>query len=302
VIPQYEVHGYFIDLAVIGQKSKLAVECDGDHWHGAEQWEKDAARQRDLERCGWPFFRLRECSFYLDPEGALEPLWQELTRHGIRPLVESAEPEAEAGAHPPGPDGESAIGAAQGGPDQRLREDDEFENQDPSLPAYAAWEPHPIPNPRVASRDGVIEALIEIVETEGPVTWRRVFDRYRVGLDLGRLKGPTRDALEAAARLAVRTDLLLEWRETSSEDWYDRLVRVADSEAVRLRQRGPRELKDVPPSEIAELMRVRQFLAPGDEWVLRQILASYGLRRLTEDAKAHLHLAVQMVSTGTTPE
>jgi len=36
-----------------------------------EQFEKDVARQQDLERVGWRFVRIRESEFYLDPEAAL---------------------------------------------------------------------------------------------------------------------------------------------------------------------------------------------------------------------------------------
>ena len=63
VIPQFEVAGYRIDLVVQGMDGSLAVECDGDAWHGADRYETDAARQRDLERCGWTFWRVRESVF-----------------------------------------------------------------------------------------------------------------------------------------------------------------------------------------------------------------------------------------------
>lgn len=78
VIPQYPAEGYRIDLVVVGANGYLAVECDGDHWHGPEAYRADLARQRDLERCGWTFFRMRESSFYLDPEEAMADLWPQL--------------------------------------------------------------------------------------------------------------------------------------------------------------------------------------------------------------------------------
>jgi very-short-patch-repair endonuclease len=85
VIPQYNVAGYKIDLVVEGMRSRLAVECDGDEWHGPEQYEKDMARQRDLQRCQWVFCRVRGSHFYCDPDCALEPLWQKLKQLDIRP-------------------------------------------------------------------------------------------------------------------------------------------------------------------------------------------------------------------------
>lgn len=76
---------YRIDLVVEGLASKLAVECDGDRWHGPERYEADMARQRDLERVGWDFVRIPGSAFYREPDAALHPLWKELERKQIFP-------------------------------------------------------------------------------------------------------------------------------------------------------------------------------------------------------------------------
>lgn len=85
VIPQYEAQGYRIDLVVVGAKGMLAIECDGDEWHGPDRYAADLARQRDLERCGWTFFRVRESMYYVDQAAALSGLWQVLDDLEIRP-------------------------------------------------------------------------------------------------------------------------------------------------------------------------------------------------------------------------
>jgi very-short-patch-repair endonuclease len=85
VIPQVKVGQFRIDLVVEGRTRRLAIECDGDHWHGPDRFEEDMARQRALERCGWTFWRVRGSQFYQDPESALAPLWPLLERHGIAP-------------------------------------------------------------------------------------------------------------------------------------------------------------------------------------------------------------------------
>jgi hypothetical protein len=59
VTPQVRVGPYRIDLVVEGTRGRLAVECDGDRWHGPEQFDRDMARQRVLERSGWVFWRVR---------------------------------------------------------------------------------------------------------------------------------------------------------------------------------------------------------------------------------------------------
>lgn len=85
VIPQLEVARYRIDLVVEGMQGRVAVECDGDNWHGAQRHEEDMARQRILERCGWTFWRVRGSAFYRDHHAALEGLWNTLETLRIHP-------------------------------------------------------------------------------------------------------------------------------------------------------------------------------------------------------------------------
>jgi len=85
VLPQHEVASKRIDLVVEGGQARLAVECDGDNWHGADRYEADMQRQRQLERCGWEFFRVREAAFYSNKENALIGLWQALEERDIHP-------------------------------------------------------------------------------------------------------------------------------------------------------------------------------------------------------------------------
>ena len=85
VLSQYEVAGKRIDLVVEGGQVRLAVECDGDNWHGPDRYEEDMQRQRQLERCGWEFIRIRESAFYSNKTDALKGLWYALDEKGIYP-------------------------------------------------------------------------------------------------------------------------------------------------------------------------------------------------------------------------
>jgi len=85
VLPQFNVAGKRIDIVVEGGHARLAVECDGDEFHGVDNYEDDMQRQRILERCGWVFFRVRAGEFYADKERALSYLWKMLNERGISP-------------------------------------------------------------------------------------------------------------------------------------------------------------------------------------------------------------------------
>ena len=91
VIPQYRPlpndFNYRIDLVIQGEKNRVAVECDGDRYHGPEKWESDQRREAQLRRAGWKFWRISGSAFYRDKENSLESLWQFLEVEGIEPIL-----------------------------------------------------------------------------------------------------------------------------------------------------------------------------------------------------------------------
>ncbi|MEM0203186.1 MAG: DUF559 domain-containing protein [Archaeoglobaceae archaeon] len=89
VIPQYEVSGYRIDLVVEGNENRLAVECDGDEWHGPDTFENDMRRQRQLERAGWKFVRIRASEFYANRQRAVELIEEMCKKLKIYPVLRS---------------------------------------------------------------------------------------------------------------------------------------------------------------------------------------------------------------------
>jgi very-short-patch-repair endonuclease len=87
VRPQVKVGGYRIDFVVEGTEDRrLAVECDGDRYHGPAQWGDDMIRQRVLERAGWTFWRCFASSFVLRRGQVLDDLFGTLKKMGIEPL------------------------------------------------------------------------------------------------------------------------------------------------------------------------------------------------------------------------
>ncbi|MEH0972202.1 AAA domain-containing protein [Micromonospora sp. CPCC 205546] len=84
-LPQFRIGGYRIDFVLPAPDGRrLAIECDGDAYHGPDQWESDMRRQAVLERVGnCVFVRIRGSVFSRDPEAALEPLWERIAELGI---------------------------------------------------------------------------------------------------------------------------------------------------------------------------------------------------------------------------
>ena len=89
ITPQVKVGRYRIDLVVEGLRNRLAVECDGDSWHGPEKWEEDHERQQQLERVGWIFTRVRASEYYRDPHRAVQPILKKIEQMGIEKSVGS---------------------------------------------------------------------------------------------------------------------------------------------------------------------------------------------------------------------
>lgn len=87
ITPQVKIGEYRIDMVAEGnQDTRLAIECDGDRYHGADRWETDMNRQRILERVGWQFWRCFASTFVLSRENVISDLISTLTNRGIEPI------------------------------------------------------------------------------------------------------------------------------------------------------------------------------------------------------------------------
>ncbi|CAM4343030.1 hypothetical protein F901_02095 [Acinetobacter dispersus] len=85
ITPQVRVGSYRIDLVVESDgDQRLAVECDGDSYHGPEQWHDDMTRQRALERAGWTFWRCFASSWEVERFNMIQSLQSKLNSMGIK--------------------------------------------------------------------------------------------------------------------------------------------------------------------------------------------------------------------------
>jgi very-short-patch-repair endonuclease len=311
VIPQYPVEGYRLDLVVVGAKARLAIECDGDAWHGPDAYQRDMARQRELERCGWNFFRVRESDFYVDKAAALAGLWEALAKLDIHPSgwisdqpddlgfpdpdpgqepdpdTESRthagpEPELEPARHPmepPGVDAQNVVPAVTRPPGPA---------QD-RLGAYRPFTDALLPV-TIARPSEIIEGLVAITAAEGPILGHRLHNVYvkaaggqRVGLQIAKV-------LNSAIHAALCQGLLAEDDPLGELGVRARTFRLPNQKAVIVRYLGPRTLEQVPPSELAKVMWHAGERVGWDDQdrLFRATLAAYGLKRLTPNVISRL--------------
>jgi very-short-patch-repair endonuclease len=342
VIPQFPAEGYNIDLVVVGSKGRLAVECDGDTWHGPAAYERDLARQRDLERCGWQFFRIRESAFYVDQTGTLAGLWQTLEELVIYPSDWMSEQMDEADG---GDDQYGDFGAEWNQDDEsepvtgspHIPQDEESHPIAPSIvdlaghtPAVATHHPVTVPveldepsSPDLTWGEGRLErytefagsvvspihasptqlraGLLSIVEAEGPLLGYRLHTAYvrasgghRVGKNVAKV-------LNRTITSAVRSGVLTVDNPLNDSGVKPRTYRLPDQPKVRLRHLGPRILDQVPPAELAELLKraADEHGWDNTETLFRSLLAVLGLHRLTANVEAKLTAALHLAHDGT---
>jgi very-short-patch-repair endonuclease len=87
VIPQVTAGAFRIDMVVEGANdARLAIELDGDEFHGPDRWQADMNRQRTLERAGWVFWRCFASTWSMRRTDVLNDLLGRMHALGIEPL------------------------------------------------------------------------------------------------------------------------------------------------------------------------------------------------------------------------
>ncbi|MEU1982524.1 AAA domain-containing protein [Nocardia sp. NPDC019395] len=372
VEPHFDATGYDIDLVVIGRKTMVAIQCDGDQWQGTEEFHRDLARQRDLERCDWPFHRIRQSAFTADPERCLQPLWQLLEDVGLEADGELPAPEAgpltasaaELSGPAPAdvvidadPESISATLAQMEAEFAGTIADEPYPEPvlpDPVVPAVtadageslgpndvsaavavdiavvetsdiddSALRPavtvgtgtalvtSPLPprdqrtvapyevfravlsSPSTAPDRTILESLVAIVATEGPVTesrLRSVYTRSAHTRQTPRIRAKLDKALDAAVRSGtLRVDNPLDLPDPTY-----RTYRTPDQPLSRWRLLGPRGIDQVPVQELAEIMAncSREHGWDDPERLMRATLEALDQSLLTDKAVAALALVL----------
>jgi len=165
-----------------------------------------------------------------------------------------------------------------------------------ALARYETWEETGAPNPRTAEPSDLRLWIQKIVEVEGPIVADRLYSLLVRSSGGSRVTKPVRRVLN---RALYRMQHQLDISEFASPvtNWPQRVVKLRGAPPVVVRERGPRDLYEIPLNEIAaviEDLRRRRPLSR-DESLMRDVLDVYDLVRMTSKTVDFLEAAFHLL-------
>jgi very-short-patch-repair endonuclease len=302
VRPQVEVAGYRIDLVVEGLDARLAVECDGDEWHGPDRYETDMARQRQLERAGWTFVRVRGSDFYADRQRSIDMVIEACNKLKIKPLDFVPEKQS-APKSAPEAERRSTVATLE----EPVSESEEEEDSAADTEVVSATADGPFtgysdasgfPDPRKAPTSSLRQILHQIIEQNGPLTRSSIYRLYVEGCpEVERVGTTVRRALNRALWPMLQAGEVVEEDELGDGSPEGRVLHLSMSPPVKVRPAGRRDLLEIPPSELITVLRLNGSVpsTTGDvfEATCRVLLEHYGFKRLTKARKEYLRKVIE---------
>jgi hypothetical protein len=157
----------------------------------------------------------------------------------------------------------------------------------PALLPYQEWTQRVLPHPDATPLSEVIAGLREIVAAEGPVHAQRAYRLYTVAAGGSRVGREMRRLFHKATREALSAgDIRQLDDEITALD--EKTLYAPGNPTVLVRELGPRQLSEVPRSEVAKLIRYLRLEGAEDDVVKRAVLGAYGLVRLTARTSQYL--------------
>ena len=270
--------GFRIDLAVYDPEDEgrflLAVECDGARYHSSS-WarERDRLRQAVLEQKGWTFHRIWSTDWFYNRDGEVGKLLEaieraQLNRHADtkpdsftpRPTVERAEPV------------ETSVLA--GTP---------YIEADFTIPGSEYVEL------QEAAEEDLMQCVVQIVETEGPVHIEEIARRLSRLWGYRRTGSRIQGVVKSAVNAAVEQNCI-QYVDGAARRFLDRRDRtgktaVRDRSAVRFSTL--RKVEMLPPMEIREgiLEAVERNIGINASDCAREVSRVLGFKSLSSDLR-----------------
>jgi len=151
-------------------------------------------------------------------------------------------------------------------------------------PRYSAWKIRELPRPSDCDPYLLEAAIMDIVGTEGPVLGHRLVSLYGQACSRDNPRSYPRTRLVNAVRHLADEGVLIcvdGLTSTNVEDW---TLRTCNQPDVCVRQRGHRELAEIPVSEIRAVWRATQRGSfrgahAGSDQILQFVLGFYGVHK-----------------------
>jgi hypothetical protein len=152
-----------------------------------------------------------------------------------------------------------------------------------------------VPDPENASESELCDGIRDVVSVEGPVLGDRLVHAYHQAAGGKRLTRAMRRTLNRSIGAARGRGLIVEDNPLRESGIKHRVYRLAEQPIIIPRHLGPRDLSQVPPNELAFLLEHESDGISDLEEAFRQVLARYGMPRLTSDRRQQLERAFKLL-------
>ena len=301
----YEIHdevassGYFVDIGVVDPKRPgryvLGIECDGATYHGSRSArERDRLRESVLVGLGWRIHRIWSADWFNNPEQELKRAVEAIEDAlASQPAVRVSQNGDKSHIQPTDARSKTPAAATASTPVIQ-RADTERKSRKLIIPPYELT--YPVVYTGYSDDLGntpisyLLEPLIAIVDTEGPVHQDEVIRRITNAAGLRRVGNRIRRNLGWAIDNAVRRKQI---RRKGDFLWSPDMEHptVRDRTALEVQQK---KIEYIASEEIAEaiLMAVEHSYGINREEAIRDAANLLGLRRVTKDVGDKLDTAV----------
>ena len=159
---------------------------------------------------------------------------------------------------------------------------------------WVGWQARAVPGIFEQPTAVMAELITEITRAEGPITVGRLSKLIGQATDAKRVGRVMFEHLEHAAGVAARRNEITNTAPYKACAGTDRILSVAGSPTVNIRERGSRDFEQIPITELAGVAawQLRDNPKANIEILRRSIMSAYGAKRLTDNVTATLNRAI----------
>ena len=309
---QVGVSKFRIDLGVINPDAPgvflSGIECDGASYHSSPTArDRDRVRHLILEDLGWKLLRIWSTDYFLDPVRIIDEIDQQLNEFLEDYRMAKAEEEKEESKQEINEEEDplDLLTSSEGNANPRNAEEldlslshesnhSEVAPREIKANPYIHYSGPKCSDPHYCNESEIRERLVDIIEQEGPMFVEVAYKTYLHSAGIQKLGRQIRKLLNKNLEWVLNSGLVDKEQEIDEEGFLGIVVRSSDSPKAVIRAKGPRDLEDIPPSEL-KLLALEMFgehFQPSDE-SYKAILNFYRISRITSNARDYLSKVFQ---------